>query len=65
MAYLKATVFFWRKQLSTVKSWFKKELNLQIHLLKTLFLTTRFLHSVQNFLMNQIWLDLRKENEIS
>ena len=45
----------------TVNSWFKKDLNLQIHLHKAFFSDNRFLDSVHKFFLNQTTLDLRKE----
>ena len=45
-----------------MNSWFKKDLNLQIHLHKAFFLADRFFDSVHKSFLNQTTLDLRKEN---
>ena len=51
----------WRIISNTVNSWFKKDLNLKIHLHKAFFSDDRFLNSVHKSFLNQTTLDLRKE----
>ena len=47
--------------ISTVKSQFKKDLNLETHLHKTFFFGLSVLDSVHNFFWNQIWFDVGKK----
>ena len=51
--------------LCTVKSRFKKDLKLEIHLHKAFFSGNQFLDSLHKSFLNQTSLDLRKENELS
>ena len=48
-------------QLNTVKSRFKKDLKLEIHLHKAFFSGNRFLDSLHKSFLNQTSLDLRKK----
>ena len=55
--------FYLHKKRNTVNSRCKKDLKLQIHLHKTFFLDDWFLDSLHKSFLNQIIIDVRKEQD--